>query len=99
MSNYREEKSLNIGDLIEKLLSTGRLKSKYQEAKIVLAWHKIVGDYVSKQCKSVYFSGKTLYVQADSAVLKAELSMQKHRLIESINTEMNEEVVQRLIFK
>ena len=66
---------------------TYRLDLKMQLAKYraLKGWHEILGEGVSQYSKNLYFNRDILHVHLSSAVLRAELLMNKDKLIEKIN--------------
>lgn len=61
------------------------LKVKMAEHRAVRGWYEVLGEGVSKYTREVYFSRNVLYVHLTSAVLRAELLMNKEGLIKKIN--------------
>ena len=77
----------------------GLLKSKLAEHRVVTAWNDVLGDSVSHYTKKVYFNRSTLYVQLTSAVLRAELLMNKAELIKKLNNVAGVDVVRDIVFR
>ena len=75
------------------------LKMKLAEHRAVKAWESVLGDAVSKYTKNVYFKRNVLYVQLSSAVLRAELLMNKDGLIEKINEYAEMPVVRDIVIR
>lgn len=61
------------------------LKVKMAEHRAVRGWREVLGEGVSKYTGEVYFSRNVLYVHLTSAVLRAELMMNKEGLIRKLN--------------
>ncbi len=61
------------------------LKVKFAEHRAVRGWREVLGEGVSKYTRDIYFSRNVLYVHLASAVLRAELLMNKEGLIKKIN--------------
>jgi len=79
--------------------NNGLLKSKLAEHRIVTAWREVLGESVSHYTKNVYFSRSILYVQLTSAVLRAELLMNKEALINKLNEYAGVKVVKDIVFR
>ena len=77
----------------------GLLKSKLAEHRVVQAWREVLGESISHYTKNVYFSRRTLYVQLTSAVLRAELLMNKTNLISKLNEYAGVDAVQDIVFR
>ncbi len=75
------------------------LKIKLAEHRAVKAWHEVLGDGVLKYTRNVYFKRSVLYVHLSSAVLRAELIMNKEGLIEKINEYAGIPVVRDILIR
>ena len=79
--------------------NNGLLKSKLAEHRVVTAWREVLGESVSHYTKSVYFSRNTLNVQLTSAVLRAELLMNKEELMKKLNEYAGVKVIRDIVFR
>ena len=79
--------------------NNGLLKSKLAEHRVVTAWREVLGETISYYTKTIYFSRSTLYVQLTSAVLRAELLMNKEELIKKLNDYAGIKVVKDIVFR
>lgn len=75
------------------------LKVKLAEQRVVRGWHELLGEGVSKYTRHVYLSRNVLFVQLSSAVLRAELIMNKQLLIERLNDHAELSVVRDIVFR
>ncbi|MDD2246305.1 MAG: DUF721 domain-containing protein [Proteiniphilum sp.] len=71
-----------LSDFFEK---NSALKNKMAEHRAIRGWSEVLGEAVSKYTGNVYFNRGVLYVQLTSAVLRAELLMNKEGLIKKLN--------------
>jgi len=74
------------------------LKVKLAEHRAVRGWHDVLGEGVSKYTREVYFRRNVLYVHLTSAVLRAELTMNKEALIRKMNDYAEIPVVRDIVF-
>ena len=79
--------------------NNGLLKSKLAEHRVVTAWREVLGESVAHYTKNVYFNRSTLYVQLTSAVLRAELLMNKEGLMKKLNEYVGVRVVGDIVFR
>ena len=79
--------------------NNGLLKSKLAEHRVVTAWLEVLGESVSHYTKNVYFSRSVLYVQLTSAVLRAELLINKEVLVSKLNEYAGVKVVKDIVFR
>ena len=75
------------------------LKMKLAEYRAVTGWHEVLGEGVSKYTRNVYFKRNILYVNISSAVLRAELLMNKKGLIEKINEYAEMPVIKDIVLR
>ena len=76
-----------------------RLKTQRAEHRAVKAWHELLGKGVSLYTKNIYFRRNILYVQLTSAVLRAELLLNKENLIERINEYAGMDIVRDIVLR
>lgn len=75
------------------------LKEKLAEQRAVRGWREVLGEGVSTYTRNVYFSRNVLYVQLSSAVLRAELIMNKEGLIKKLNDYAESPIVRDIVFR
>jgi len=75
------------------------LKEKLAEQRAVRGWREVLGEGVSMYTRNVYFSRNILYVQLSSAVLRAELMMNKEGLIKKLNDYAESPIVRDIVFR
>lgn len=89
-----------ISDLLTDFLDVNSsLKVKLAEHRAVKAWNELLGEGVSKYTRNIYFKRNILYVHLSSAVLRAELIMNKDGLIEKINEYAGMPVVSDILIR
>ncbi len=79
--------------------ANSELKMKLAEDRAVNGWNEVLGEGVSKYTRNVYFRRNILYVQLSSAVLRAELLMNKKGLIDKINEYAESPVVKDIVLR
>lgn len=79
--------------------ANSELKMKLAEYRAVNGWNEVLGEGVSKYTRNVYFRRNILYVQLSSAVLRAELLMNKKGLIDKINEYAESPVVKDIVLR
>lgn len=75
------------------------LKVKFAEHRAVAGWREVLGEGVSHYTKNVYMKRDTLHVQLTSAVLRAELLMNKDGLIKKLNEYAGATVVRDIVLR
>lgn len=86
----------DIGEAIKDFLEAYKLNHKYSNANIGAIWHRIVGEYVSKRTKKVYYSKGCLYLQFDSAALRNEMIYAKSTIKERMNEEIGSDYIKEI---
>lgn len=95
MKNSNEQ---TLKEVIQSLLEAYRLKDGLQESKLIHSWDKIAGPFIAKNTESIYIRKKTLYVRIGSPALKNELSFARSKLIDALNKEVQQEVIEEIVF-
>lgn len=75
------------------------LRIKLAEHRAVNAWHEVLGEGVSQYTRNVYFRRNILYVHLSSAVLRAELLINKDSLIDKINEYAEMTVIKDIVLR
>lgn len=92
--------SQHLSDLLSEFLNENpRLKVSMAEHRAVTAWRELLGEGVTHYTKNVYFRRNILYVQLTSAVLRAELMMNKQNLINRLNEHAGMNVVRDIVMR
>jgi len=89
--------TLHIGEAIQQLLKSYRIKAKFDEANLVSSWERMVGKPVAKRTKKVFIRNKVLFVELDSPAMKSELSFHKKQIIELFQKEFGKEILQEIV--
>lgn len=89
-----------IGEALSEFFEKNQpLKIKLAEHKAVQGWGEVLGEGVSYYTKKVYLKRDTLYVHLTSAVLRAELLMNKEALVEKLNAYAGVPVVRDIVIR
>jgi predicted nucleic acid-binding Zn ribbon protein len=97
-STFRKAETSSLKEAIDELLNAYKLRSKYNETHIVAAWSRIMGPAIANRTSKIFIKNKKLYVQLNSAPLKSELTMSKSKIIEILNKDLQEELLEEVIF-
>ncbi len=81
----RRAKPLQIGEIIEKMITDTGLRPAMERRSVEAMWPEIVGRHIASYTRRVVLDGKKLHVYIDSAPLKEELGYLRETLIEQIN--------------
>jgi hypothetical protein len=83
-----------LKDAIDQMLEKYRLRNKFDQSYV----EKIMGSAIGSRTKTVYIKDRILFLQIESAPLRSELVRAKSKIIELINREMNNNLVDDVVF-
>lgn len=87
----------HIGDAIQELLRSYRLKSKFDETTLVTSWERLVGKPIAKRTKKVTVRNKVLFVELDSPAMKNDLNFHKSQIIALFEKEFGKDIIKEII--
>ncbi|MBX2967368.1 MAG: DUF721 domain-containing protein [Cyclobacteriaceae bacterium] len=82
-----------IGDAIRNLLNSYQLESKYDEARVIASWERLVGEPIAKRTKKVFIKRGVLFVEFKTASMKNDFLLHKSKVIELFQQEFGKGVV------
>lgn len=90
-------KSENITDVLLRFLREEGLETPLAEHRAVEAWPEVAGALVAKHTTDIYIRSQTLYVRVDLPAMRANLMMEKSRLVEMINRRVGMRIIYHLV--
>lgn len=93
-----KDNEYTLGDLIKLIYNKCDLSDKVNEMDVIKAYYSIAGNLISKLTKEIKVRDKTLYLRISSAALKNELAYKRSDLILRINSELNRDAVNNIVF-
>jgi predicted nucleic acid-binding Zn ribbon protein len=87
----------HIGEAIQELLRSYRLKSKFDETTLVSSWERLVGKPIAKRTKKVSVRNKVLFVELDSPAMKNDLNFHKSQIIALLEKEFGKDIIKEII--
>jgi predicted nucleic acid-binding Zn ribbon protein len=95
----RKSNEQSLGQVIEELLATYKLKSKLNEFRLIDSWEKIMGSAIAKRTEELFINKKVLHVRLNSSVLREELFVAREKIMQMLNEEAGEPVIEAVFFK
>ncbi|PHS66734.1 MAG: RNA-binding protein [Flavobacterium sp.] len=95
----REHKESPISEVLKGFIKTNKLQKGLDKVSAEEAWHKVMGNAISKYTTAIKLDREILYVQLSSSVLRDELSYGKTKIISLLNEEMGKQVVTKLVLR
>ena len=91
-------KSEMITDVLHRFMRESGLESPLNEFRILGAWHKVVGEQISKYTQELFIRNQTLFVRLSSPALKSNLMMRRQELVQQLNEEVGAYVIANITF-
>lgn len=95
----RQGDNNSMSDVLKGFIDANRLQKGLDKVSIEEAWHKVMGNAISKYTTAIKLDRDVLYVQLSSSVLREELSYGKTKIIAMINEEMGKKSITKLILR
>jgi hypothetical protein len=95
----REHKESPISEVLKGFIKTNKLQKGLDKISAEEAWHKVMGNAISKYTTAIKLDREILYVQLSSSVLRDELSYGKTKIISLLNEEIGKEVISKLVLR
>ena len=93
-----KDNEYTLTDLIRQVVEECDLTDQVNEMDVVKTYKSVVGDLISKLTLDIKLNDKTLYLKLSSAALKNELMYKKTDLLVRINSELNRDAVNNIVF-
>jgi predicted nucleic acid-binding Zn ribbon protein len=93
----KKDEFQHIGNAIQELLKSYRIKNKFDEANIVTSWEKLVGKPVAKRTKKIFIRNRVLFVELDSPSMKHNLNLHKGQILEMFQKEFGKDILGEII--
>ncbi len=95
----REHKESPISEVLKGFIKTNKLQKGLDKVSAEEAWHKVMGNAISKYTTAIKLDREVLFVQLSSSVLREELSYGKTKIISLLNEEMGKQVITKLVLR
>ena len=95
----RKNNNETVEKLFETILKQNGIWQKFLEHKIINNWKDIVGVKIAKSTTKIDISGRKLYLQVDSSVLRNELLMLRSNIIDIVNSKAGENIIDDVIIR
>ncbi|MAW30579.1 MAG: hypothetical protein CMD15_01540 [Flavobacteriales bacterium] len=95
----RGKNNQKIGEIIKKLTAKSNIKDKLDKLDILDYWHDTIGKNLTKYIVNEYIKNDVLYVKLKSSVVRNELSYNKSKIIEKVNSIAGKKVIKDIFLK
>ena len=97
MSSNKKGEFQSVGQAIRDLLNTYRISGKFDEAKLIDSWERLVGKPIAKRTKKVYIRNKVLFVEFDSPTMRHDFSLHKATVLDMFKKEFGPGVITEIV--
>lgn len=97
MRNPKKGEIRSVGEAIRDMLNAYRLDNKYDEAKLIDSWERLVGRPIAKRTKKVYIKDKVLFVEFDSPTMRNDFSLHKLAVLEMFRKEFGPGIITEIV--
>ena len=80
-----------ISEVLKELVQQNNWKAKLYQNRVKEIWLLHMGKTISSYTKEIRLSRRKLFIRIESAALRQELTMNKAKIIELMNNELEEE--------
>lgn len=87
-----------IKDAIEQMLNVYKLKRKFDETSLVVAWPEMMGKAIANRTKDIFIRDRKMFIRIESSVIKNELVMMRSNIIDKMNERAGSSVIDEIIF-
>ena len=88
----------SLKDAIEQMLQVYKLRRKFDETSLILAWPEMMGKAVANRTKDIFIRDRKLFIRMESAVIKNELMMMRSNIIEKMNERAGTSIIDKILF-
>ena len=90
--------SILIKEVILKNLRSQGLETPLLQKRLIDAWPQVMGEVIARYTDNLYISNQTLIVHLTNPSLRMELSMQRHEIVNRLNTHVGSQVIADIRF-
>lgn len=94
----RKAEVFTLKEAVQDLLSTYRLKDRFDETQLIGSWEKLMGAPIARRTNKIFIRNKVMFVELKSAPLKQELNGSKSKVLELFRQEFGRDIVNEVIF-
>lgn len=95
----RKSNEHSVGEVINQLIETYKLRDKLNEVKIRRIWEELMGNAVSNRTAAINIRNGVLQIKITSSPLREELTYQRTRILELMNKELGAEFLKEVIIQ
>jgi len=86
-----------LSAVLLRYLREADLEGPLNEYRLLQAWSEVVGETVAKQSTGLYIRNQTLFVHIATPALRANLMMERARLVKRLNQTVKADVITNIV--
>lgn len=87
-----------LDDIVAVLLRRQGLETPLKERRLVDAWEQVAGPIAARYTREKFLKNQTLFVHLVNPALKANLQMERSRLVARLNQEVDAQIITDIRF-
>ena len=96
----KRQGEMPVGSILTAMLdSNPNLQNNYRKYRIKSMWKEISGEYVANSTEDISFSGRTMTIKVKSSIIRSEIMLIRHQLINRINQMVGGDCIDELIVR
>jgi len=97
MSSQKKNEFQSVGQAMRDMLNTYRLSNKFDEAKIMDSWERLVGKPIAKRTKKLFIKNQVLFVEFDSPTMRRDFAFHKEEVLSVFKKEFGPGVITEIV--
>ena len=97
MSSQKKNEFQSVGQAMRDMLNTYRLSNKFDEAKIMDSWERLVGKPIAKRTKKLFIKNQVLFVEFDSPTMRRDFAFHKEEVLALFKKEFGPGVITEIV--
>ena len=93
----RNHETNSVKEILSSFFNQKQISQGVFNSKVGIAWKNTVGKQFSKYTKDIYLKKNTLYIKVSNPMLKEEISYSKNKIIELINSELKQDIIEKIV--
>lgn len=90
--------SETIGNVIRQYLRDEGLETPLNQYRLMQSWKDVMGAGIEKFTGEMFIKNQTLFIKIKSSVLKNDLSLNRHNIVERLNQQVGAIVITDIKF-
>ena len=87
-----------IGEILLQAIRESRIETPLLQRRLINSWEAVAGGGVARYTTEKFIRGQVLFVRLDNPALRAELGMQRSKLVERLNQSVGTRLITDIKF-